>query len=93
MLARIRPLAIDMQGQRRSALHLRVTKSKSVLPATLPGGKEKMFGWMIVFALFAALGTVMALANPAPVSTMVGVMFGLLFLLGLVTRLLRGKAW
>jgi hypothetical protein len=52
-----------------------------------------MVGWMIVFATLALLGTGMTLANPAPVSTMTGIVFALLFLLGLLTRLVRGRAW
>ena len=52
-----------------------------------------MLGWLIVFALLAILGMVMTLANPAVVSTMVGLVFALLFLVGLLTRLMRGRAW
>jgi energy-converting hydrogenase Eha subunit F len=52
-----------------------------------------MVGWMIVFALLAILGTARTLANPAAVSTMMGVVFALLFLLGLLTRFVRGRAW
>jgi hypothetical protein len=52
-----------------------------------------MLGWMILFALLAILGTALSLINPATISTMVGVVFALLFLLGLVTRLMRGRAW
>jgi energy-converting hydrogenase Eha subunit F len=52
-----------------------------------------MLGWMIVFALMAILGTVLTLANPAAVSAVVGLMFALLFLLGLLTWLVRGRAW
>jgi len=52
-----------------------------------------MLGYMIVFALLAILGTVMTLANPAVVSTMAGVVFSLLFLLSLLTRLVRGRTW
>lgn len=52
-----------------------------------------MLGWMIVFALMAILGAAMTLTSPAAVSTMVGLMFALLFLIGLLTRLVRGRAW
>lgn len=54
-----------------------------------------MIGWMIVFALLAILGVVMTLANPAVAvaSTMVGIVFAALFLLGLLTRLMRRRAW
>ena len=52
-----------------------------------------MLGWMIVFALMAILGMVMTLASPAVLTTVVGLMFALLFLLGLLTWLVRGRAW
>jgi uncharacterized membrane protein YtjA (UPF0391 family) len=55
-----------------------------------------MFGWMILFALMTMLGGVLTVTNPASVSASsasVVLMFGLLFLIGLLTRLVRGKAW
>jgi Sec-independent protein secretion pathway component TatC len=52
-----------------------------------------MLGWMIVFALLAILGALMTLSTPAVTSAMVGIVFALLFLLGLLTRLMRGRAW
>jgi hypothetical protein len=52
-----------------------------------------MLGWMILFALMMLLGGVLTLANPVSVSLLVVLMFGLLFLLGLLTRLVRGRAW
>ena len=55
--------------------------------------RQKVLGWMIVFALMAILGAAMTLTSPAAVSTMVGLMFALLFLIGLLTRLVRGRAW
>lgn len=52
-----------------------------------------MLGWMILFALMAILGAILTIANPASVSALVGLMFGLLFCLGLLTRLIRGRTW
>ncbi len=52
-----------------------------------------MFGWMILFALLALLGTISSLAHPAAVSSLVALMFGLLFVIGLMTRLVRGRGW
>jgi hypothetical protein len=52
-----------------------------------------MLGWMILFALMTLLGGILTLANPASVSALVVLMFGLLFFLGLLTRLVRGRAW
>jgi hypothetical protein len=52
-----------------------------------------MFGWMILFAIMAILGTVATLAHPAAFSAMAGLMFGFLFFLGLMTRLVRGRGW
>ena len=52
-----------------------------------------MLGWMILFALMTILGIILVLANPASVSALVGLTFGCLFLLGLLTRLVRGRAW
>jgi hypothetical protein len=52
-----------------------------------------MLGWMAVFALIAVVGTVIALTDSAAVFPMVGLTFAVLFLLGLVTRFLRGRAW
>jgi hypothetical protein len=52
-----------------------------------------MLGWMILFALMTIFGTILTFANPASASAMVVLTFGLLFLLGLLTRLARGRAW
>jgi hypothetical protein len=54
-----------------------------------------MLGWMILFAVMVILGTILILAgDPAEVSAgMVSSIFGLLFLLGLLTRAVRGRAW
>jgi hypothetical protein len=52
-----------------------------------------MLGWMMMFAVMMLLGLVMTLGNPAPVWILVRTMFSLLFLLGLVTRVVGGRAW
>ena len=52
-----------------------------------------MLGWMMLFALMTILGAIMVLANPAMVWVLMESMFALLFLLGLVTRMVRGRAW
>jgi hypothetical protein len=52
-----------------------------------------MLGWLVVFALLAILGIVLTLASATAVFSMVGLMFALLFFLGLLTRLLRGRSW
>jgi hypothetical protein len=53
-----------------------------------------MLGWMILFALMALSGAVMALAGDQGGASvkMAGLLFFVLFLLGLVTRLARGGA-
>ncbi len=51
-----------------------------------------MLGWMILFGLLALLGAIFALTNPASVSAFVSLVFGLLFFVGLFTRLMRGRA-
>ncbi len=50
-----------------------------------------MLGWMILFALMALLGTISTLAHPAAVSLMVGLTFGSLFVISVLTRLVRGR--
>jgi len=53
-----------------------------------------MLGWMILFALLAMLAQIMTFAgNQTFVSEMSGFVFGLLFIVGLATRLARGRAW
>ena len=50
-----------------------------------------MPGWMILFALLAAAG---AAPNwPGEASKVTGSVFAFLFLLGLLTRAARGRAW
>jgi hypothetical protein len=54
---------------------------------------QEMLGWLILFALMTIFGIILTLASPASASAMVVFTFGLLFLLGLLTRLARGRAW
>jgi hypothetical protein len=51
-----------------------------------------MLGWTITFAAMTLLGAVIKITNPASLSAPVVLMFGLLFLLSLLTRLMRGRA-
>ena len=53
-----------------------------------------MLGWMILFALiaiFAPMLTFVGIQTLAP--EIAGLLFALLFLIALVTRLARGRAW
>lgn len=52
-----------------------------------------MLGWMILFALMTVFGAIMMLSNPTMAWLFLGLMFALLFLVGLLTRLVRGRAW
>jgi len=52
-----------------------------------------MLGWMIVFALMMILGAVRMLMQPDASVTMECVIFTILFLAGLLTRVARGRAW
>lgn len=52
-----------------------------------------MLGWMIVFALMTILGALMTVARATLVADWVCLMFGFLFVAGLLTRLVRGNAW
>jgi hypothetical protein len=52
-----------------------------------------MLGWMMLFALMMLLGFGMTLSNPATVWVLVRSMFSILFLLGLLTRVVGGRAW
>ena len=55
-----------------------------------------MLGWMLIFALFAVLGAVLTLASDtatASISLMLAsYLFGGLFLVCVVTRVVRGRA-
>ena len=53
-----------------------------------------MLGWMILFAILALLAPLMMLTGTQSVAPEVaGSVFALLFVIGLVTRLARGRAW
>ena len=63
-------------------------------PARLKKRKDyNMLGWMILFALMSLLGMIATLARPAMFSALGALMFGFLFLVGLLTRLVRGRGW
>jgi hypothetical protein len=53
-----------------------------------------MFGWMILFALMALIGTILTLVGHPPETAvrMASVVFAFLFVLTLVTRAVRGRA-
>ena len=50
-------------------------------------------GWTILFALMTITGAILTLVDPKSESILVLSMFGLLFVLSLLTRLGRGRAW
>jgi hypothetical protein len=54
-----------------------------------------MLGWMILFALMALLGTIlMVLGHPAGTAVrLTSSVFAVLFVLGLLTRAARERAW
>jgi len=54
-----------------------------------------MLGWMILFALLALLGTIPTLVGHPPenAARLASVVFAFLFVLGLLTRAVRGQAW
>jgi hypothetical protein len=59
-----------------------------------PRETEQMHGWMILFALMAMLAPIMAFAGDQTLAPqMSGLVFALLFFIGLATRLVRGRAW
>ena len=53
-----------------------------------------MLGWMIVFALVSALGALFALNGATAIASMkiTSLIFASLFLLGLLTYAIRGRA-
>jgi hypothetical protein len=53
-----------------------------------------MLGWMIVFALISALGALSALNGATAIASMkiTSLLFASLFLLGLLTYAIRGRA-
>lgn len=54
-----------------------------------------MLGWLILFASMAVpAGVMTVLGEPATVSMKTsGVVFALLFMIGILTRMVRGRAW
>jgi hypothetical protein len=53
-----------------------------------------MLGWMILFAIIALFAPLMILTgNQSLAPEMGGFVFALLFVVGLATRLARGRAW
>lgn len=54
-----------------------------------------MLGWLILFASMAAPGAVMTLiGGPSTASAKTaGLIFSLLFMIGILTRMIRGRAW
>jgi hypothetical protein len=79
------------QGEEQYISSLRAARDLRM--CLIDGRRTNMFGWMILFAIMAILGTGATLAHPAAFSAMAGLMFGFLFFLGLMTRLVRGRGW
>jgi uncharacterized membrane protein YtjA (UPF0391 family) len=54
-----------------------------------------MLGWMMIFAVLALVAEAMTFAGGPMAAALrtTGVFFSLLFLLGLFTRVVRGKTW
>jgi hypothetical protein len=54
-----------------------------------------MVGWLILFASMAVpAGVMIAIGEPATVSIKSsGVVFALLFTIGILTRMVRGRVW
>lgn len=54
-----------------------------------------MLGWMILFALMALLGTILMITGhpPGAAVRIASSVFAVLFLLGLLTRAARERAW
>lgn len=62
--------------------------------SVLPRETEQMLGWMILFALMAILTPMMSFTgNHTLASEMSGLVFALLFFIGLATLWARGRAW
>jgi len=58
-------------------------------------GEGEMFGWMTVFAMISVSAAGMALSARAmfPSAWFASIVFGILFLLGVCSRVLRRKSW
>jgi len=54
--------------------------------------KAKMFGWMTLFGMMSVSGAGMALAGSAA-GLSASIVFGILFVLGLCSRVLRRRSW
>jgi uncharacterized membrane protein YtjA (UPF0391 family) len=56
---------------------------------------SKMLGWMIVFAMLAVSAAAAAMTGSSAAVSVgpASVVFATLFLVGLLTRALRGKSW
>lgn len=54
-----------------------------------------MLGWLIVFASMAAPGAVMMFTGDTAAASIKtsGLVFALLFTIGLLTRVVRGRVW
>lgn len=54
-----------------------------------------MLGWMILFAVMVVFGAIMAFGDypAAAPARMASIVFALLFLIGLLTRVVRGRVW
>jgi|SwirhirootsSR3_FD_contig_31_17413234_length_549_multi_5_in_0_out_0_1 hypothetical protein len=54
-----------------------------------------MLGWMTIFALLALTAAIMTFAGGPMATSMMttGVLFALLFFIGLLTRVVRGRTW
>lgn len=53
-----------------------------------------VLGWMMIFALFLLTGSVLTFASPVPQSESVRlatILFGALFCLSVLTRIIRGR--
>jgi hypothetical protein len=53
-----------------------------------------MLGWIILFALMAVLAPMLDFGRTQTIASEMGrLLFGLLFFIGLATRLARGRGW
>ncbi len=53
-----------------------------------------MLGWMMIFAIFALTGTLLTVSGPTAPSAsvmLVTILFSVLFCLGILTRIIRGR--
>ena len=52
-----------------------------------------MLGWMILFAFMVIAGALLVLIGYPAAASLACTLFAVLFLLGLATRAVRGRAW